>query len=79
MKTNPTLKILLAALLLAAALSPTHAASLIKDGDFDSLPVGTAPDSGKPAGSWFLDFGPETSVSQVSIAPAPGGGACVHG
>jgi hypothetical protein len=76
---------LTAALLLAASLSPVHAASLIRDGDFDSLPVGTAPDSGKPAGSWFWPASyssypstgenyTEPAASQMSIASAPAGG-----
>lgn len=81
MKRTDLIPSLTAALLLTAALSPAHAASLITDGDFDALPVGTAPDVGKPAGSWFWpadymigEIANETSPSQVSISPAPAGG-----
>ena len=85
MKRTDLIPTLTAALLLAAALSPVGAASLIKDGDFDSLPVGTATDVGKPAGSWFWPASyssyPSTgetytvpAASQMSIASAPAGG-----
>ncbi len=76
MKANLTIKTLTAALLLAAALSPAHAASLITDGDFDDLPTGTAPNVGTPAGHWsFYPGHPELAASQVSIAPVPAGGS----
>jgi len=77
MKTTHLLKALTAALLLAAALSPGHAASLLTNGDFDSLPVGTAPDVGRPVGGWSQNpdaEATETAPSQVTIAPAPAGG-----
>ncbi len=76
MKTTDLIPTLTAALLLAAALSPAHAASLINDGDFDSLPVGMAPDYGKPAGPWYLnpEGHPESVRSQVAISPSPAGG-----
>ncbi len=80
MKANNAVKAITAALLLGAGLSGARAASLLADGDFDSLPVGTAPDIGTPAGHWFWpadyvasNFG-EATASQVSIVPAPGGG-----
>jgi hypothetical protein len=77
MKTNLFIQGLTAALLLAAAPTGTHAESLVTDGDFDALPVGTAPDRGNPAGGWFqsdrLDWS-ELAPSQISIAPGPAGG-----
>ena len=83
MKTNNTLKTILAALLLGAGLSGANAASLLADGDFDSLPVGTAPDVGTPAGHWFwpanylidAEYLGERAAAQFSIVPAPGGGS----
>jgi hypothetical protein len=66
-----------AALLLGSLQSAAHADSLMTDGDFDALPVGTAPDVGKPAGHWFYPAGfseTESAASQFSIAPAPVGG-----
>lgn len=90
MKTNKTLKVILTALLLAAGLSGANAAALLADGDFDSLPVGTAPDVNTPAGHWYWPadyltigggktFG-ETTSSQVTIVRAPGGdtGNCLQ-
>jgi len=84
MRILRTIKPLLAALLMAAAPSGTYAASFLVDGDFDNLPVGTAPDRNTPAGGWFWPAKylrtsdgksfTETSVSQVSIVPAPGDG-----
>jgi len=78
MKTNLLIQALSAALLLAAAPVGTRAEALVTDGDFDSLPAGTAPDRGNPAGGWFfepdrVDWA-ELAPSQISIAPAPGGG-----
>jgi len=81
MKTNNTIKALTATLLLVAAQSGAQAASLLANGDFDSLPVGTAPDVGRPAGRWRFDPSwPEATPSQFSIVPAPGGGTgnCVQ-
>ena len=42
------------ALLFTSVLSiqPTNAREILSDGDFDSLPVGTAPDKRQPAGAW---------------------------
>lgn len=85
MRIHRTLKTLTAALLLVAAPSGTQAAALIKDGDFDALPVGTAPDVGKPAGRWFWPASyssypttgnnhTEPAASQISVVPAPAGG-----
>ncbi len=77
MKTNPTLKALTAALLLAAAPTGSHAASLLEDGDFDALPVGNAPNPSEPAGGWhFVQNNTrwEPSPEGVSIVPAPAGG-----
>ena len=74
MKTNRSIKTFHTALLLAAAQSGTQAASLLADGNFDNLPVGTAPNVGVPAGHWFwpadylLGEG-EAAASQFSIAP----------
>ena len=79
MKINNTIKAITAALLLCIAQSGTQAASLLADGNFDSLPVSTAPDVGKPAGHWFwpADYSQytEAAASQFSIVPAPAGGA----
>ena len=78
MKTNRLTKTLLAALLLAAAPAETHAASLLGDGTFDNLSVGTAPTPGQPAGRWFLHPNNssrwERSPEGISIAPSPAGG-----
>ena len=78
MKTNRLTKTLLAALLLAAAPAETHAASLLGDGTFDNLSVGTAPNPGQPAGRWFLHPNNssrwESSPQGISIAPSPAGG-----
>lgn len=75
MKTNCTITTLAAAFLFGTALTGAHAASLLKDGSFETLAVGTAPNVGKAAGRWhFDDAWPEATASQVSIAPAPAGG-----
>jgi hypothetical protein len=71
-------RILLAILaVLVVSLSSSPGASLLLDGDFDSLPVGNAPDVGAPAGHWFfpVDYAEvaETNTSEFSIAVAPGG------
>ncbi len=77
MKTTNTIKTLTVALLLGSRLSGAQAASLLADGDFNSLPIGTAPDTNAPAGHWFwpadyiaFPLG-EAAATQVSIAPAP--------
>jgi len=71
-------RILLAILaVLVVSLSSSPGASLLLDGDFDSLPVGNAPDVGAPAGHWFfpVDYAEvsETNTPEFSIAVAPGG------
>jgi uncharacterized repeat protein (TIGR03803 family) len=61
------------------SLQSGQADSLVLDGDFNSLAVGTAPDIGVPAGHWSFppDYAvegvAETNVSEFSIAVAPGG------
>jgi len=79
MRTNNTFKAVITALLLGTGLSGARAASLLADGDFDSLPAGTAPDVGTPAGHWLFpadypSLWREQTPSQVSIVPVPGGG-----
>jgi hypothetical protein len=82
-RTNKILNAILTALLLGAGLPGASGASLLVDGDFDSLPVGTAPDVNTPAGHWFwpadyltaAEYLGERAASQISIVPAPGGGA----
>ena len=76
MKTKNTLKAVLTALLPGIEFSGAGVASLLADGDFDSLPVGTAPDAGTPAGHWFWpvgDLAVERVAAQFSIVPAPVG------
>lgn len=74
MKTNPTIKALGAVLLLGAGLAGTNGASLLLDGDFDSLSIGTAPDNGKPAGRWSIQAGEEEGQdSDFTIGTFAGG------
>ena len=85
MKTNHTVKAILTALLLGTGLYGARAASLLQDGDFNSLLESSAPDLNTPAGHWFwpadyLTTGEgqgslgETSVEQICVFPAPAGG-----
>jgi hypothetical protein len=75
MKTSNLLKTLTSALFLGAALTGVQADSLLRDGDFNALPVSTAPDIGKAAGRWHFDsVWAEGAPSLVSIVPAPAGG-----
>ncbi len=62
---------LAAALLLTGSAQAQH----VLDGDFDNLPVGTAPDCGTPAGAWqfppnyITAFVCETDPTQFEIVP----------
>lgn len=80
------IEMLLAALLFCAIGTSSRAGSILLDGDFDSLPIGTAPSVGVPAGHWTFPadyvsgFVGETNVSEFTTAFAPGGanGNCLH-
>ncbi len=61
------------------ALGGTATASLIVDGDFESLATGTPPDNATAAGAWVINADyQETSDSVITIDTAPGGGNALH-
>jgi hypothetical protein len=59
--------------LVVAAAPFVTTAQILRDGDFDSLPIGSAPNVSSPAGAWFFPFGwHESHDTEVTIVRAPG-------